>query len=248
MIDVGIFVALGIGLTMMIIFFIGRDRNFFERTYTLIAPFEDISGLRMGAVVQLSGLNVGYVDGVRFPEEETKGGLEVILKINVHYQERIRKDSKATIETQGLLGDRYVSITTGSHELTQLEDGEKIMTEGIGGVPALTKTGREMMEDIRVTAKKVQEVLDKLPIEYEDRTLIRNILGNVDNISRDLSVVSSKIRKGEGSIGAFLSDPALYHDLRALMGRANRNKLLKNMIRATVAEQEKATTQPVEKN
>jgi len=248
LLDVGISVAVGIGLAMIVVFFIGRERSLFESRYTLVASFSDISGLRMGAVVQLAGLNVGYVDGVRFPKEGDSEQLEVVLKVKTSYQDRIRKDSKASIQTQGLLGDRFISISTGGIGFDPLQDGEVILTAGAGGLSALAKTGQTLMEEIGETAKKIQDVLEKLPIEYSDRRYIDSILRNTDEITRNLSQVSSKISKGEGTIGAFLNDPALYHDLRALMGHANRNKLLKNLIRATVASQEKATTRPVKEN
>lgn len=245
LLDVGLFVAVGIGVSMVVVFFIGRERSLFERRYTLVAPFKNISGLRMGAVVQLAGLNVGYVDGVRFPKQKEVDYLDVILKINTDFKDRIRKDSKASIQTQGLLGDKFISITTGSAAAAELKEGDVLITGGVGGVQALAESGQELIEDIRQTAKKFQQTLDRLPLEAADQASMRQILWNVEAITGDWKVISSGIRRGEGSVGAILQDPALYHDLRALMGHANRNKLLKTMIRATVAEQEKATTRPV---
>lgn len=243
--DVGIFVAVGIGLVMIVLFFIGRERNLFEPRYTLHARFNDISGLRMGAVVRLAGLNVGYVDGVRFPKEGEGDLLEVVMKVNKDFQDRIRGDSRASIQTQGLLGDKYISISTGTTASAPLQDGAVLQTEGVGGIAALADKSTEMVEEITEAAKSLRKALDNLPLEPADKEHLRKTFANVDQASQDLKVIFSRVRHGEGSLGAFLADPALYHDLRALLGRANRNKLLKNMIRATIQEQDKATRRPI---
>lgn len=246
LIDVGVFVTIGVGLAMVVVFFIGRERSLFEKRYTLIAPFKDISGLRMGAVVRLAGLNVGYVDGVRFPADKGSDHLEVMLKISEEYKERIRKDSRAGIQTQGLLGDKFISLTTGNPAMPTLEDGNVLQTEGIGGVAALADAGKELMEDLKETSKKFRETLDKLPVDPEDKWRVKEILWNMQATTADIKSLTARIRKGEGTVGGLLVDSSLYHDLRALLGRASRNKLLKRYIRAAILEQEKGTRMPVE--
>lgn len=245
LIDVGFFVVAGLGLAMMAILFIGREKSFFEKRYTLVAQFKDISGLRMGAVTQLAGLNVGYVDGVRFPKDKASENLEVVLKISRSYKDRIRKDSKASIQTQGLLGDKYILISTGSASLPALEEGEILLTEEGSSIAALANSGKRTFDEVREAAKKMSAFLDQLPSGSQNKGEVKHILDEIDGASSDLHAILSKVRKGEGTIGALLVDSALYNDMRALMGHANRNKLLKNMIRATITEQEKATRRPI---
>ncbi|MBI4125834.1 MAG: MCE family protein, partial [Deltaproteobacteria bacterium] len=213
------------------------ERSLFGRTYTLVAPFEEVSGLRQGAQVQLSGLNAGYVDGVRF-SQKTKG-LDVVLKISTDFKNYIRQDSQASIQTQGLLGDKFILITRGSSSQPVLDDGDILKTEGLGGLGAIAEKGKKMMDEIASAAEKFREALEKVPLDPENRKAIQNIL-------KDMEVIVADMREGKGTIGALLRDPALYHDARALMGRANRSKLLKNLIRASIAEQEKATQKPLE--
>jgi phospholipid/cholesterol/gamma-HCH transport system substrate-binding protein len=59
-----------------------------------------------------------------------------------------------------------------------------------------------------------------------------------------LKVTSESISQGEGTIGMLARDPALYEDLRALVGGAQRNKLLRSYIRRTVQEGEAANASP----
>lgn len=245
LIQVGLFVAAGLAATFFAILLIGRERSLFGKTYILIAPFKDVSGLRNGAQVQLAGLNVGYVDGVRFSKGPKQVGLDVILRISFDFKEFIRKDSVASIQTQGLLGDKFILITRGSSTQPALADGDPLGTEGVGGISAIADKGKQMMDEITLTAKRFREVLDKFPADEADKESMKNTVANLEQSSADLSAILAGLNKGEGTFGALLKDPALYHDLRALLGRANRSKLLKNLIRATIAEQEKETQQPV---
>ena len=245
LIDVGIFMTVGLVLALVSVFFVGREKSLFEKRYALVASFKEISGLRMGAIVQLAGLNVGYVDGVRFSKEGSGDHLDVILKIGKTYQDRIRKDSKASIQTQGLLGDKYILITTGSGNMPPLVNGNTIATEEGGSFAALAETGRKTLDEIQETAKTFRSAVKELKLDDKDREHIKKILAHLDETSASFSIIMEKVKNGEGTVGALLMDPSIYFDMRALMGHANRNKLLKNMIRATIEEQEKATTKPV---
>lgn len=238
LIDVGIFVTVGLGLALIAVFLIGREKNFFEKRYTLVASYKDISGLRAGAIVQLAGLNVGYVDGIRFSRVGNQDRLDVLMNINKRYQERIRKDSQASIQTQGLLGDKFILVTTGTMGMPSLADGDSITTGEGGGFNQLADVGTKALKDIQEVAKSFQ--LDK-----EDKGNVKKILANFEKTSSNWNVITQKIKNGEGTIGALIMDPSLYFDMRALMGHANRNKLLKNMVRATIEEQEKATAKPI---
>lgn len=246
-IQVGLFVTIGLFLSFLSIFFIGRERNLFSQGYTLIAPFKEVNGLRKGAVVQLAGLNVGYVSGVRFPKDAKADYFEVILEIGKDYKDYIRKDSRASLQTQGLLGDKYILISRGSSNQPPLKQGDILLAEDVSGVSALLERSQKMVKEIEAAAKSFRKVLDRLPMKAEDEERLRATMKDVKAITEDLRVVVDEVRKGEGTIGGLLKDPSLYHDLRALLGHANRSKLLKNLIRATLAEQEKGTSAPLEK-
>ncbi|MBI5299342.1 MAG: MCE family protein [Deltaproteobacteria bacterium] len=245
--SVGIFVAIGLALTMAAVFFIGQEKSLFEKRYTLHAIFKDVSGLRMGAVVQLAGLNVGYVDGVRFPSPERAAGgqLEVILKINKAYEDQIRKDSKVSIQTQGLLGDKYILISTGTPGVAAHKNGDTLITQEATGITVLADVGKKTMEEIQETMRKMREVMDKLPLQDVDQKRFREIMTNIDATTGDIRVIADKVKQGEGTLGAFLMDPSLYNDMRSLLGHANRSKLLKGLIRATISGQDKGTEKSV---
>ena len=125
-IKVGIFV-IGLSLTVLVsVFILGGSSEMLERRYQLEAKWEDVAGLKEGAVVRLAGWDVGAVNRIAFADELEQRELTVTMKIMSRYQDRIRTDSIARIDTVGVLGDKYVSISMGTPSAEGLKDGDII--------------------------------------------------------------------------------------------------------------------------
>lgn len=293
---VGIFVAVGLALLMTVIFMIGGERRFFSSTYTLYANFTSISGLRVGAPVQLAGLKVGYVDGIRFPDDPAIKKITVVLKIRSEYQQHIRQDSEATIETQGLLGDKYIYVSMGSDVQPVIPNkgvitaeetvsffalGEKagrimddigeaaealkdLLTsvkgkEGAGDLRASIASIRRMLEQVEkgkglihalIYDPNGERVVDALAdtmdnirdlvatAEEESQGELGGLIVNMRHASDDLRKILGAVRRGEGTLGRFIYDPSVYEQLKSLLGRANRSKLMRAVIRSTLEQQD----------
>lgn len=78
------------------------------RTYRLDASFNNVSGLKRGAEVQISGVNVGTVQGIRLDEDNL-----ALVTMQLQRNVRLPKDSMASIKTQGIIGDKYIQLTLG---------------------------------------------------------------------------------------------------------------------------------------
>src|SRR3989338_3394078 len=250
-VKVGIFVFVGVFLAMVIIFTLGSKKQLFMREYTLVTYFQDISGLRVGAQVQLAGLGVVMVDRVALGEGLEDKRVQVRLSINKEFQDRIRGDSIATITTQGLLGDKFVALSLGSPDQEILKDGDLLKSEERPSIYSIAEKGGAIMENISGAAKSVSKVLDELQLGkgllhtliYEDKD--RPVAADVAAVTSELKVASkelrqilSKVNKGEGTVGAFLQDPSLYYDIRRLFARVERNKILTHIIRSRVKDLE----------
>ncbi|MDO8527954.1 MAG: MlaD family protein [Deltaproteobacteria bacterium] len=242
LIKVGLFVAVGLGLTMMAIFSIGREKALFEKQYTLKTVFSNVSGLRVGAAVQLSGLNVGYVDKIQFLKVDNENRLQIFMKINKDYQSYIHENSMASIQTQGLLGDKLVFLTPGTADAPPLKNNDMLLPDEGNSMESLTQSGQKTLEEIQNVAKKVSQTLDAI-----NKEKLEKIMAHFEDASGNMSTILDNIQEGKGTVGALLMDPSLYFDARALFGHANRNHLLKGLIRATIADQERATAMPLKK-
>ena len=294
---VGLFVSAGLVLTMIVIFMIGTESRLFGRYYTLFANFEGISGLRTGAPVQLAGLKVGYVDDIHFPEDMKERRITVELQIHKVYQKHIRQDSVASIETEGLLGDKFVYLSMGSEVQPVIPDRGVVPSKETTSIFALADKAGEVMDDIgeasaalrdmltsikgkkgegdlraaissvRRTLEQIEkgkglahalifdpkgeEAIDHLAdtlksvsgivagAEEESKGELGGLIVNLRHASADLRTILGRVRRGEGTIGRFINDPSLYEDLRSLVGRANRSKLMRAVIRSTIRERER---------
>src|SRR6266498_2183917 len=89
---------------------IGNRQYLFSRTYRVHAPFDTVAGLDDGAVVRSGGVRVGIVDQIHLPRRSGEKVM-VVMKLKKTTQDVIKRDSVASIETEGLLGERYVSLS-----------------------------------------------------------------------------------------------------------------------------------------
>jgi phospholipid/cholesterol/gamma-HCH transport system substrate-binding protein len=105
---VGVFVLIGLAAFLGMIYALGRARRLFEPRYTIHAEFGEVGGLVEGATVRLAGVQIGRVTGVRLPPEPG-GKVRVDLTIGRQFANRVRKDSVARLETQGLSATRSSS-------------------------------------------------------------------------------------------------------------------------------------------
>jgi phospholipid/cholesterol/gamma-HCH transport system substrate-binding protein len=90
--------------------------------YRVVAKFDNIGDLKPGAPVSMAGVNIGEVDSIRFDPKDYKAA--VTLRISNAYNQ-IPDDSDASIQTQGLLGGKYVGIGPGGSDM-YLKDGSTI--------------------------------------------------------------------------------------------------------------------------
>lgn len=90
--------------------------------YQVTAEFDNIGDLKVGSPVTISGVRIGVVSGIRFDSKDYKA--VVALRLDSQFNQ-IPEDSYASIETQGLLGGKYIGISPGGLE-TYLSDGSRI--------------------------------------------------------------------------------------------------------------------------
>src|SRR6187402_336270 len=109
-IRLGLFVIVGVGLFILGIFIIGKQKNLFDPVFTLTATFHDIGGLQVGNTVRFSGINVGTVDNIAIINDST---VKVDMLIKKDVQRFIKTDSNAGIGSEGIIGDKVIVLSQG---------------------------------------------------------------------------------------------------------------------------------------
>jgi outer membrane protein OmpA-like peptidoglycan-associated protein len=125
---IGFFVVLGLLCCSVGVFLIGKQNFRFKRTYTLKTEFRNVQGLNNGAEVRVGGIHEGTIREILLPADPN-GKLTVIMDLDSDTNSLIKKDSIATIKTEGLLGDKYIEIAFGSIKSPEVADNDTIAGE-----------------------------------------------------------------------------------------------------------------------
>ena len=107
----GMFVIGGLILFTLIIYFVGKQQNLFGSNFQLKSKFKTVSGLKVGNNVRFSGINVGTVSEIALVNDSS---VVVILTIQEEVQKFIKTDAKASIGSDGLVGDKVLTIAPGT--------------------------------------------------------------------------------------------------------------------------------------
>ncbi len=120
-VSVGIFVVIGMILVTYMTIQLGHVKIFESNHYTLVAHYENASGLVDGANIEMAGVVVGYVDKIIFDPEEK----EAILTFKIINSLKLTDDVIASIKTQGIIGDKFIKLTPGGSE-ELLNPGDRV--------------------------------------------------------------------------------------------------------------------------
>lgn len=232
----GTVISLALAAFVYVLFNIGGGRGLFRSEITLHAKFSHVKGLHFGSEVSLAGLRIGVVKAITVSDDESQA-LTVELSIMKRYRDRLRKDSVATIRTQGVLGDKYIEVSMGTSDVPSLNDGDWITASE--STDLFTKSGN-LMEDIAKQFYKGGEFdsllknLNRLTINLNRLTEGVIETRTSEKLGGALShseAILKKIRDGEGTLGALINDPSVYEDLKLMLGGAKRSTVLKYFMR-----------------
>jgi phospholipid/cholesterol/gamma-HCH transport system substrate-binding protein len=123
----GVFIFGTLSILAVSIFLIGSKRLLFASTYWIQAGFKNVAGLSNGADVRVGGIRKGTVRLIELPHQ-SNGEMTVLMDLESSTRTVIKKDSIAAIQTEGLLGNKYVEISFGSREAPEVVDGEIIQS------------------------------------------------------------------------------------------------------------------------
>ena len=109
----GAFIMVAVLLFAAGILMMGDKTKMFVEKDDLSVIMTDVAGLKVGAPVWLAGVDVGLVTSIRFENPERTNEIDVSLQVSKDSLKKIGADSRVTIKTRGLMGEKYVDITPG---------------------------------------------------------------------------------------------------------------------------------------
>jgi phospholipid/cholesterol/gamma-HCH transport system substrate-binding protein len=213
---VGLFVLVALVAFLGMIYALGARTRLFEPRYTIHAEFTEVGGLAEGATVRLAGVQIGRVSDVRLPDQP---GSKVRVDLNIarRYSNRIRRDSIARIETQGLLGDKIVEISVGTAGAPPLPAGETIATREHSELSEIISGGAETVKNVAAVAETLRRTADNF-----DRAKIVDDLAAASASARkateQLARIGAEVEKGRGWAHALIyEEPQALRQLNQLL-------------------------------
>src|SRR2546423_4453483 len=107
------------------IFLIGEQELLFRSTYNVKAQFDNVAGLDNAAAVRVGGIQKGTVKRIDLPKR-SDGKVTVVMNLDSHTRDIVKKDSVASIKSEGLLGDKYIEVSFGSEGAEPVKNGDTI--------------------------------------------------------------------------------------------------------------------------
>jgi len=221
---VGVFVLVALFLLMVAIFYVTGGTGFGPR-YRLITYLPEVEGMKAGAPVDLDGVEIGSVQSIDLTPhpKDRKLSITLVLRVEKKYQNDIRTDSSASLVTEGLLGDRYVTISRG---LT----GTVIPTNGV--IPAseapdikqVVERGADVAENLSVLSDQLNEIVGK--VRRGEGTIGKvlndpSLYNHLDSVAARADAMTASIQQGQGSVGKLIESDDLYNKADSAVSKMN---------------------------
>jgi phospholipid/cholesterol/gamma-HCH transport system substrate-binding protein len=236
---IGLFIVLGIGLFTGILFLIGNREEAFSRHLDVYSEFSNLSGLTTGAKVRVSGLDAGEIKKIEIPKSPSaKFRLE--LQIEKRLNPMVREDSVVSIETDGVVGDKFISIKKGTEQSAEAKAGSTLPSKEPLDLAALMEKGSALLNDLHGTVAGVNGAITDIrgradvaldsvtrTVDHTDglivgiRPDVNKIVSNGSQITGKVNVLVSDLSDGKGAAGLLLRDEATRQQLRSTLTNAD---------------------------
>ncbi len=218
-VKLGAFVIGGLVIFLGSLFYLGREGNIFNKTFTVSAVFKNVEGLKPGDNVWLSGVKIGIVKSVQIVSE---GKVIVSLSLKDKQNEFIKTDATAFVGSDGLVGSKIVIIRPGTRNQI-IHDNDTINAlsptdtqELFNLAKEVGENARSISDDLKLISARIRkgegvlgELLHDGPISQELRstvTSLKNTGENANLVTQQANKLMSNINEGDGLVTKLLTD------------------------------------------
>ena len=200
---VGIFIIAGVTLFALGIFLVGSRHEAFSRHVLLYTEFADLDGVTKGSKVQVAGMDAGQVTKVEVPSSPS-GHFRVQMKVDEQLHGLVRADSVVTVDTQGVVGETFLTIHSGSPNVAIAPADSVLQSKPPISISDLLSHGLGIMNDADAMLKQVG---GKLNVSLDG---VNGAVGNANDLLVGL-------KEGRGPAGMLLRDEKMAGQIRETM-------------------------------
>lgn len=194
----GMFVTIGLGLLALTIYLIGKNQNLFGDTFHLRAKFKTVSGLEIGNNVRFSGINVGTVQNIEFVSDTS---VVVDFVIREEVRKYIKTDAMASIGSDGLMGDKVLTVSPGMESKKVVQDNDYIQSSRAVEIEDLMKGVKKSVDNAAIITDELavfttkmnngNSVLSKLVADDKLGASVDKSLKNVEHATGELKEIEA---------------------------------------------------------
>jgi phospholipid/cholesterol/gamma-HCH transport system substrate-binding protein len=225
---------LRVGLTVIIsslvlgvlLFLMSGTSGLLSHRITLVSFFDNAEGLRVGAPVRLSGVDIGNVSAIRIVPDKDKQltPVEVIMKVSTKYSFNLRRDSVTSLDTAGVLGETYMDIDSVQAIGPPAQNGDTLPTQVHPDFNEVVRSSQSTLQNMDALLKRADRILafaesgkGSLGKLIYDPTLYNRFSATV----ADFQGIVDQIAQGKGSLGQLVNSNDAYNKFVATLDKMN---------------------------
>jgi phospholipid/cholesterol/gamma-HCH transport system substrate-binding protein len=223
---VGITVVVASLILALLLFLMSGTTGLFSKRITLVAYFDNAEGLRPGAPVRLSGVDIGNVlHIVIVPDKEKQlTPVKVVMKVSMKYAFNLRRDTLTSLETAGVLGETFMDMDSSQAVGPPAQDGDTLPTRVHPDFNDVVRSSQSTLQNMDALLKRADRILafaesgkGSLGKLIYDPTLYDRLSQTV----AELKTVVDEIAKGQGSLGQLINKSDAYDKFVATLDKMN---------------------------
>lgn len=223
---VGLFVLAGLAFLVVMLYMIGRNRNLLGSNFSAVAVVSNVDGLVPGNNVRFMGIDVGTVKSIDIANDTA---VYITMAIDDDIKPYIKSNAIATIGTDGLMGNKLISLTSRPGSSEQIEEGEIILTLEPVETDEMLRTLNTTNQNIEKISRNLYEMTSRLNrdnsfwtllsdtvIANDLKKVIRSIertASNTAEITESGKALAKMLQKGDGLVATLFTDSVLVQRL-----------------------------------
>lgn len=176
--------------------------------YVVHGVFPEAAGLEKGQFVRYSGVEVGRVDDIRV------SGQQVDVTMRIYDDTKVPKDSLFSIESAGVMAEKYVNIVPGHPSQGYIQEGDTVQGVPSGGIDAIIRQTRTLIETSQQTLDTVNQIVG----DPQMQASLRYTVANAEALSGQMLMISASVERMVNQVEMMLQridgDGQLSADLR----------------------------------
>jgi phospholipid/cholesterol/gamma-HCH transport system substrate-binding protein len=220
----GMFVIIGLLLFVCTIYFVGKQKNLFGDTLHLHAQFKSVSGLKEGNNIRFSGINIGTVDGIQLISDTS---VMVDMVIRKEVQQFIKTNALASIGSDGLMGDKVLTISPGPGVGTVVKDNNVLASKKAIEMEDLMVSVKTSVDNAGIITAELAKftysmnngngALTRMISDQEFGNSLKSTLTNLQVSSNEFAKFTYSMNNGKGALSKLVNDEEFGNTLDSTM-------------------------------